>query len=505
MFRSFISSFIRLRRSFLVVMILFASSWAVKAQLSTDFYQQSCPNLLQIVRKEVQNAIKSEMRMAASLLRLHFHDCFVNGCDASLLLDLTDGEKSAIPNVNSARGFEVIDAIKTSVESSCSGVVSCADILTIAARDSVVLSGGNSWKVLLGRRDGLVANQTGANSGLPSPFDTLDAIISKFANVGLNVTDVVSLSGAHTIGLATCRTFSNRLFNFSGTGAPDSTLDSTMATDLQNQCPTTSDGFNTAPLDRNSRDLFDNHYFQNLLTGKGLLGSDQLLFSVSNQEDTAGLQDVMKNLANLAKTHTDNIKTRSKSVLKELIQLGRRDSRTANRAGTTAIPGPRETLEQIAQKFTDAGLDSTDLVALSGAHTFGRARCSTFVNRLYDFNGTGNPDRSIDTTYLGTLQQTCPNGGNGGTLANLDPTSTTTPNGFDKNYFTNLQNKQGLLQTDQELFSTSGADTISIVDRFANSESDFFDSFAKSMINMGNIKVLTGSDGEIRTDCKRVN
>ena len=78
MFRSFISSFIRLRRSFLVVMILFALSSAVKAQLSTDFYQQSCPNLLKIVRKEVQNAIKSEMRMAASLLRLHFHDCFVN-------------------------------------------------------------------------------------------------------------------------------------------------------------------------------------------------------------------------------------------------------------------------------------------------------------------------------------------------------------------------------------------------------------------------------------------
>ncbi|KAM5582399.1 hypothetical protein ABKV19_002693, partial [Rosa sericea] len=79
--RSF-SSFIHLRRCFLVVMILFALSLVVKAQLNTDFYQQTCPNLLKIVRKEVQNAIKSEMRMAASLLRLHFHDCFVNGCDA---------------------------------------------------------------------------------------------------------------------------------------------------------------------------------------------------------------------------------------------------------------------------------------------------------------------------------------------------------------------------------------------------------------------------------------
>ncbi|PRQ35519.1 putative peroxidase [Rosa chinensis] len=130
------------------------------------------------------------------------------------------------------------------------------------------------------------------------------------------------------------------------------------------------------------------------------------------------------------------------------VQLGRRDSRTANRAGTTAIPGPRETLAQITKKFTDAGLDSTDLVALSGAHTFGRARCSTFVHRLYNFSGTGNPDPSLDTTYLETLRQTCPEGGDGGTLANLDPS---TPNGFDNNYSTNLQNKQGLLQTDQEL------------------------------------------------------
>jgi peroxidase len=58
-----------------------------------------------------------------------------------------------------------------------------------------LLSGGPTWKVLLGRRDGLVANQSGANNGLPSPFETLDIIIKKFADVGLNVKDVVSLSG----------------------------------------------------------------------------------------------------------------------------------------------------------------------------------------------------------------------------------------------------------------------------------------------------------------------
>lgn len=86
-------------------------------------------------------------------------------------------------------------------------------------------------------------------------------------------------------------------------------------------------------------------------------------------------------------------------------------------------------------------------------------------------------------------------------MADLDQS---TRDEFDHNYFTNLQNKRGLLQTDQELFSTSG-DTVAIVNRFANSQSDFFDSFGQSMINMGNIRPLTGSDGEIRSDCKRVN
>ncbi|RZR95998.1 hypothetical protein BHM03_00024918, partial [Ensete ventricosum] len=125
-----------------------------------------------VVRREVADALKTEARMVASLLRLHFHDCFVNmylmqGCDVSVLLDGSDGEKFAFPNQNSVRGFDVVDSIETAVENECSGTVSCADILAIAARDAVC-----------------------ANINLPAPFHFINTIKNKFAAVGLDTTDV---------------------------------------------------------------------------------------------------------------------------------------------------------------------------------------------------------------------------------------------------------------------------------------------------------------------------
>jgi peroxidase len=82
-----------------------------------------------------------------SLKTLGSFTCFITispplqGCDGSLLLDDTSsfqGEKTAGPNNRSVRGFKVVDNIKSKVEKVCPGVVSCADILAIAARDSVV-------------------------------------------------------------------------------------------------------------------------------------------------------------------------------------------------------------------------------------------------------------------------------------------------------------------------------------------------------------------------------
>lgn len=66
----------------------------------------------------------------------------MQGCDASVLLDSTGtliSEKRSNPNRNSARGFEVIEQIKSAVEKECPQTVSCADIMALAARDSTVL------------------------------------------------------------------------------------------------------------------------------------------------------------------------------------------------------------------------------------------------------------------------------------------------------------------------------------------------------------------------------
>ncbi|OQU78619.1 hypothetical protein SORBI_3008G010400 [Sorghum bicolor] len=170
------------------------TSWA---QLSTGFYSSSCPGLYSAVKPVVQSAIDSEKRVGASIVRLFFHDCFVQGCDASLLLDDTatfQGEKMATPNNGSVRGFEVIDAAKSAVENVCPGVVSCADILAIAARDSVVILGGPSWDVKVGRRDSTTASFSGANNNIPPPTSGLANLTSLFAAQGLSQKDMVALS-----------------------------------------------------------------------------------------------------------------------------------------------------------------------------------------------------------------------------------------------------------------------------------------------------------------------
>nr|XP_043610674.1 cationic peroxidase 1-like [Erigeron canadensis] len=243
-------------------------------QLSANFYARTCPNFRSIITRAVNSAVSNEARMGASLLRLHFHDCFVNGCDGSVLLDDTanfTGEKTANPNSNSLRGFDVIDTIKTQLERQCPGVVSCADLLAAAARDSVVALRGPSWNVVFGRRDSTTASLSTANSNLPSPTESLSNLISTFSNLGFTTNEMVALSGAHTIGQSRCTVFRNRLYN-------ENNINSTFATSLRANCPSSGGDNNLSPLD-STPTTFDNRYFNDLISQRGLLHSDQELFN----------------------------------------------------------------------------------------------------------------------------------------------------------------------------------------------------------------------------------
>ncbi|KAG0504898.1 hypothetical protein M758_N010200 [Ceratodon purpureus] len=250
-------------------------------QLVKSYYDASCPKAEQIVRTIVTKAVKKDPRAAASLVRLFFHDCFVSGCDGSVLLDNSTAmvsEKGARPNVNTLRGFGIIEDIKEALEKECCNTVSCADILAIAARDSVVQTGGPHYDVLLGRRDNTIANYSGANEVLPSPKFNVTTLTQKFIAVGLTKEDMVTLSGAHTIGKSHCTSVTTRLFNQSGTAKPDPAIPSRLLEKLQRKCPNDpTDLKTTLVLDDVTPETFDNQYYKNLLARQGILYSDQIL------------------------------------------------------------------------------------------------------------------------------------------------------------------------------------------------------------------------------------
>ncbi|MQL94236.1 hypothetical protein Taro_026893 [Colocasia esculenta] len=248
------------------------------AGLKVGFYQKTCPKAESIVRQTVGGYFAKDPTVSAPLLRLHFHDCFVRGCDGSVLLNSTAdnvAEKDAAPNM-SLDGFFVIDAAKAALEQACPGVVSCADIVALAARDAVSLSQGPSWQVKTGRRDGRVSSAAEAVANLPSSFAEISTLKAQFAGKGLSTKDLAVLSGAHTIGNSHCNSFSNRLYNYTGKGDVDPLLNPKRIPELRAQCKP-GDATTVVEMDPGSATTFDTHYYQQVAAGNGLFHSDAAL------------------------------------------------------------------------------------------------------------------------------------------------------------------------------------------------------------------------------------
>ena len=149
--------------------------------------------------------------------------------------------------------------------------------------------GGPSYSVELGRLDGLVSKASEVEENIPKAKFNLNQLNAMFSKHNLSQTDMIALSGAHTIGFSHCDQFSNRLYSFSSSSKVDPTLDRNYAQQLKRGCPQNPDPQVVLALDPQSPSTFDNSYYQNLVSGKGLLSSDQVLFT-----DTASRSTVVK-------------------------------------------------------------------------------------------------------------------------------------------------------------------------------------------------------------------
>ncbi|KAB5574219.1 hypothetical protein DKX38_001413 [Salix brachista] len=280
--------------------------WHSNRSLEYDFYRDSCPQAERIIRRVVHELHKVNSSVAPALLRLVFHDCFIEheegykfsvlvgnsfmGCDASILLDAAigiDSEKDSPPNKN-LKGFDIVDKIKSEIEMVCPGVVSCADIVALAAREGVVQAGGPFYPLYTGRRDSVRSFRDVASSELPSPNGDLSETLTSFASRGFDERETVSLLGTnlslpckehrnlfiitvpvllisesmpsfstdasakaglsgHSIGVIHCKFFQNRLYNFSRTNKPDPSLNTGFLNLLRSRCNDSSSSMAASP------------------------------------------------------------------------------------------------------------------------------------------------------------------------------------------------------------------------------------------------------------------
>ncbi|KAK2363287.1 Peroxidase superfamily protein [Trifolium repens] len=254
----------------LLIFIFFSVLPFAFGDLRVGFYSSSCPRAELIVHQVVERSFNQDRSITAALLRMHFHDCFVRGCDASILIDSQKGnqsEKDAGAN-RTVRGYNLIDEIKRILENVCPLTVSCADIIALATRDSVVLAGGPSYNVPTGRHDGLVSSIHEVN--LPGPESSIKDVLQVFNSKGMTMEEMVILLGAHTVGFTHCSFIKNRINNQSFL------MDNDLRKRLVEFCGV--EGKDPLVfLDQNTSFVFDNQFYNQILLGRGVLSLDQNL------------------------------------------------------------------------------------------------------------------------------------------------------------------------------------------------------------------------------------
>ncbi|RVW72966.1 Peroxidase 66 [Vitis vinifera] len=259
---------------FLLLLMLSTS----KGSLDVHYYHQTCPQAENIIFETVRKASINDPKVPARILRMFFHDCFIRGCDASVLLDSTPGnqaEKDGPPNISLA-SFYVIEDAKTKLEMACPGTVSCADLVAIAARDVVAMR--PLLECTQRKEDGRVSKAS-ETVNQPAPTFNVTQLIQSFAQRGLGLKDLVALSGGHSLGFSHCSSFEARVHNFSSVHDIDPTMNTEFAERLKKKCPKPNSDRNAGEFLDSTASTFDNNYYLQLMAGEGLFGSDQALLT----------------------------------------------------------------------------------------------------------------------------------------------------------------------------------------------------------------------------------
>ncbi|TVT96949.1 hypothetical protein EJB05_57833, partial [Eragrostis curvula] len=173
------------------------------------------------------------------------------------------------------------------------------------------------------------------------------------------------------------------------------------------------------------------------------------------------------------------------------------------------LPSPSVPFAEALSAFRNIGLSLLDLTALLGSHTMGFCHCGLILDRLYSFNGTGRSDPTMDAGLLATLRDRCPphtvtpQNESRDAIVPMNLVAPLGPFGLDNSFFPTVLAGRAVLQFDQELTSSSMARRIAAM--FAAQPRNFQKQFARSMVKLGSVNVLTGKQGEVRLNCRRDN
>ncbi|KAK1277059.1 Peroxidase 5 [Acorus gramineus] len=410
----------------------------------------SCPSAESIVKTTVDEALSRNPGLGSGLIRLHFHDCFVRGCDGSVLIDSiarNKAEKESPANKPSLWGFEVIDLAKARIEKACPRTVSCADIFTFAARDSVTRLGGFHYAVPAGRRDGTVSSMLEVLQNLPNPFSNVQNLKNRFGVKGLSMDEMVTLSGAHSIGVSHYTSSTRRLYP-----RQDTSIDpvfaaqlkatllittlvtvvissaSSLRTDFYNMsCPSAESIVKTTVDEALSRNpglgsgLIRLHFHDCFVRGcDGSVLIDSTARNKAEKESPANKPSLWGfEVIDLAKARIGKVCPRTVSCA-NIFTFAARDSVTrlggfhyvvpaGRRDGTVSsmlevlqnLPNPFSNVQNLKNRFGVKGLSMDEMVTLSGAHSIGVSHYTLSTRRLYP-----RQDTSIDPVFAAQLKAT---------------------------------------------------------------------------------------------------